>query len=137
MSGPFANIARLLHAARVLAKHDALVPREYLDRLPASAKFARRILGLGAKAGDLSLPPGVRLAHALESLGPAYIKLGQILATRPDVVGNNIAEALEMAWGYPETKRTTFDGERKQETWTWPGGKRIALLIDGRVTELR
>lgn len=47
------------------------------------------------------------------------------------------AEALEMAWGYPETRRVTFDGERKQETWTWPGGKRVALLLDGRVSELR
>ncbi len=91
----FSNIRRLLHAARVLAKHDALVPREYLDRMPASAKFARSILGLGAGAGDLSLPPGARLARALESLGPAYVKLGQILATRPDIVGDDIAGALQ------------------------------------------
>ena len=47
------------------------------------------------------------------------------------------AEALEMAWGYPERKRITFDGERKEETWTWPGNKRVARLVDGRVTELR
>ena len=47
------------------------------------------------------------------------------------------AEALEMAWGYPESKRISFEGERKLETWTWPGGKRVAVLADGRVTELR
>ncbi len=47
------------------------------------------------------------------------------------------AEALEMAWGYPESKRFTFEGERKLETWTWPGGKRVAVLSDGRVSELR
>jgi ubiquinone biosynthesis protein len=95
MPGPLSNTRRLLHAARVLAKHDALVPREYLDRMPASAKLARRLLGSGRKADDPGAAPGVRLAHALESLGPAYIKLGQILATRPDVVGDDVAEALE------------------------------------------
>ena len=44
-----------------------------------------------ARAGT----PGERLARALERLGPAYIKLGQMLATRPDIVGAEVAEALE------------------------------------------
>src|ERR1700761_7299997 len=35
------------------------------------------------------------LAKALERLGPAYIKLGQMLATRPDIVGEDMAGALE------------------------------------------
>jgi ubiquinone biosynthesis protein len=38
---------------------------------------------------------GARLARALERLGPAYIKLGQMLATRPDIVGVPVAAALE------------------------------------------
>jgi ubiquinone biosynthesis protein len=38
---------------------------------------------------------GSKLAVALESLGPAYIKLGQMLATRPDIVGEGVASALE------------------------------------------
>jgi ubiquinone biosynthesis protein len=38
---------------------------------------------------------GSKLAVALESLGPAYIKLGQMLATRPDIVGEEVASALE------------------------------------------
>lgn len=36
-----------------------------------------------------------RLAAALTRLGPTYVKLGQFLATRPDVVGNDIARDLE------------------------------------------
>lgn len=47
------------------------------------------------------------------------------------------ADALEMAWGYPETKKISFEGEKKNETWTWPGGKRVAVLADGRVTALK
>jgi len=38
---------------------------------------------------------GARLSQALEKLGPAYIKLGQMLATRPDIVGAEMARALE------------------------------------------
>ena len=38
---------------------------------------------------------GRKLAQALEKLGPAYIKLGQMLATRPDIVGASVAIALE------------------------------------------
>lgn len=38
---------------------------------------------------------GMRLSAALEKLGPAYIKLGQMLATRPDIVGARMAQALE------------------------------------------
>lgn len=47
------------------------------------------------------------------------------------------AEALEMAWGYPESKKISFEGEKKNETWTWPGGLRVAVLADGRVTSLK
>ena len=40
---------------------------------------------------------GQRLARALQSLGPAYIKLGQMLATRPDIVGADVAMAVKHA----------------------------------------
>ena len=40
-----------------------------------------------------------RLAAALTRLGPSYVKLGQFLATRPDVVGTAIARDLESAAG--------------------------------------
>ncbi len=88
------NLRRLHHAARVLARHDALVPREHLAAMPFSARVARRLLGTRER-DDKTTPPGVRLALALESLGPAYIKLGQVLATRPDLVGADVATALE------------------------------------------
>jgi ubiquinone biosynthesis protein len=89
-----ANIRRLHHAAHVLAKHDALVPREYLAAMPLSARIIRRLIGTRER-DDKTTPPGVRLALAFESLGPAYVKLGQILATRPDLVGADVAQALE------------------------------------------
>ena len=91
--GAVRDFFRLLHIARTLARHDALIPREYLDAMPASLKLLRAVLGFGPTK-DKQLPPGRRLARALESLGPAHVKLGQVLATRPDLVGDDIARAL-------------------------------------------
>lgn len=73
--------------------------RVALDGLdaPMSLRIAARVLGwpfkwLGYK-GDLDLPPVTR---ALTALGPAYIKFGQIMSTRPDVVGDELAGQLQM-----------------------------------------
>ena len=64
---------------------------------PAPLRVGARILGwpfawLGLK-GDPNLPPATR---ALTALGPAYIKFGQILSTRPDVVGDELAMQLRV-----------------------------------------
>ncbi|HEY3637996.1 MAG TPA: 2-polyprenylphenol 6-hydroxylase [Rhizomicrobium sp.] len=89
----FRDFGRLLHAARLLSRHDALIPREFARTMPPQLKLARALLRpRRATAGNLA--PGVRLAIALESLGPAYIKLGQLLATRPDIIGDETATAL-------------------------------------------
>ena len=85
---------RLLHATRVLALHDALVPKEYRAQIPFLLKVVQFFLGGRGKADD-GAPPGIRFARALENLGPAYIKFGQMLATRPDIIGDDIAHALE------------------------------------------
>lgn len=87
------DIDRLLRAVRILGRHDALVPGEYARDVPWGLRLLRLVFGGGRL--DRGLPPGIRLAHALESLGPAYIKLGQVLATRPDLVGAEVAQSLE------------------------------------------
>ncbi|MEW5737681.1 MAG: hypothetical protein AB1938_02080 [Myxococcota bacterium] len=46
------------------------------------------------------------------------------------------AEALEMAWGYPEARKVELEGAHRKETWTWAQGARAAVLVDGVVTEL-
>lgn len=45
---------------------------------------------------DLSLPRGQRLRLALEKLGPIFIKLGQVLSTRPDLVPEDIIRELSL-----------------------------------------
>lgn len=83
---------RLARAGVSLARHDVILPGAYQDRLPVAARLAGRVLR--ALSGGAKGRPGERLATALERLGPAYIKLGQFLATRPDVLGVAAAEDL-------------------------------------------
>nr|WP_237072812.1 2-polyprenylphenol 6-hydroxylase [Pseudaestuariivita rosea] len=64
---------------------------------PPGLRVVARILGwpfkwLGDK-GDPNMPPATR---ALTVLGPAYIKFGQVLSTRPDVVGDELAIQLKV-----------------------------------------
>ncbi|MEX0759135.1 MAG: AarF/UbiB family protein, partial [Tistlia sp.] len=80
---------RLLAIARVLARHDALAAVEDLQLFPALVALLRR-LSPRAVPGR----PGEKLARALGDLGPSFIKLGQFLATRADLVGERMAEDL-------------------------------------------
>jgi ubiquinone biosynthesis protein len=92
MAQTLADMRRLLKIARTLGRYDALIPREYLDGAPFSLRLMRIVFkGWRRQHG----PAGERLKRALESLGPAYVKLGQVLATRPDLVGDDVATALE------------------------------------------
>ena len=50
--------------------------------------FLQIILPLGKK------PLGLRLLHTLEQMGPVYIKIGQLLSTRPDILGMDVCQAL-------------------------------------------
>ncbi len=87
------NLARLARAAWTLARHDAIFPEEYQQAFPAPARFLGRLARLIA-IRDRSANPGERLAHALEHLGPSYVKFGQVLATRADVIGPKFARGL-------------------------------------------
>ena len=83
------NIRRLWTTARLLAHHDALFPLEYLDVAPAVVRAVRWI-----SRRDAEGRPGQRLAQALNEAGPSFIKLGQILATRSDLLGEELAADL-------------------------------------------
>ena len=83
------NLARLFAIARTLARHDALFPLELAGVAPAVVWAAKQV-----SARDAPGRPGQRLARALQELGPTFIKVGQLLSVRPDVVGEEIAEDL-------------------------------------------
>ena len=82
------NLNRLLTIARVLARHDALDAVE----LPL-AQLGAKVLRLGRGPTHCGRP-GQRLAAALVELGPTFIKLGQALSTRADLLGDEMAADL-------------------------------------------
>ena len=75
----------LLRAGRTLAAYDALLTPEQLKQLPFAARLGLSIAKFGTHKPEKGT--GNAVAAALSSLGPSYIKLGQFLATRPDLVG--------------------------------------------------
>ncbi|MFQ3596466.1 MAG: AarF/UbiB family protein, partial [Sphingomonadaceae bacterium] len=84
-----AHAARLVRDARRLARRGALRPFETLAEVPAGARLGARLLRLGSFA-----PDDPDYAGGLRACGPAAIKLGQALATRPDLVGAEAAVDL-------------------------------------------
>ncbi len=50
------------------------------------------------------------------------------------VVSDMPAEALEMAWGFPDSKRIELVDAQRKETWRWGDGQRTATIYDGRLT---
>lgn len=92
-----ADYARLIAAAARLTRHDALIPQEVAHYLPAPARLLGALTRIGARtkdAGGTMLRPGERLAAAFEGMSPAYVKLGQFMATRPDIIGFDMAKDL-------------------------------------------
>jgi ubiquinone biosynthesis protein len=85
------NLLRLFAIARTLARHDALFPLERFGIAPPLT-FAARLLAFPGRRR--SGRPGQRLAGAIQELGPSFIKLGQLLSTRSDLLGEEVATDL-------------------------------------------
>ncbi|KMW59021.1 Ubiquinone biosynthesis monooxygenase UbiB [Candidatus Rhodobacter oscarellae] len=112
MRGPH-NIWRLIRTGATLERTGAMSVVMGAFNPPWAFRVAARGLAwpfqwLGLK-GDVSRPP---LTRALTALGPAYIKFGQLMSTRPDVVGAELARELQVLqdklpeFSVEEAKRT-------------------------------
>ena len=92
----------LLRSAWALGRAGFVLAREGVitalpaDGLPPAAQFGYKIAGLIERRRVRNAGRSERLSNALNRLGPSWVKLGQFLATRPDVVGRNIAGDLEL-----------------------------------------
>jgi ubiquinone biosynthesis protein len=87
-----AHLLRLGHAGFVFAREGVFALID-TTRLPLPARATVRVARLIERPA--SRVAANRLATALTRLGPSYVKLGQFLATRPDVVGVTLARDLE------------------------------------------
>ncbi|WP_322964006.1 2-polyprenylphenol 6-hydroxylase [Sphingomonas fuzhouensis] len=89
MTQPVVHLWRLLKWGRTLARHGALKGIERDPNTPAPVRRLARIARFGAR-----VPAKPAYADAFQAIGPAAIKLGQTLATRPDLVGDEAAHDL-------------------------------------------
>ena len=81
------DLERLRQIAGVLAGHGF---GEVVDRTGLSTLIPGRKRGDGAR-----MPAGIRLRKVLEDLGPSFVKLGQIMSTRPDLIPEDILVELK------------------------------------------
>jgi ubiquinone biosynthesis protein len=84
------NLLRMLGIQRVLVRHG-------LDKLITTIHFLRPLrffFYLYPKSSDRQAPLGVRLRDALIELGPIFVKFGQAISTRRDLLPPDIADEL-------------------------------------------
>ena len=88
----------LFKLGRKLAKSDALKIATRFNEPPLLVKVLFSILSFSFsnnKKVDSSSNQGERLSSSLQSMGTTFIKLGQFLATRPDIIGDELSKELE------------------------------------------
>lgn len=108
------NLIRLFFVVRTLARYDALFLLDTLEQAPFYVKLARLLLPLFAvgSSSQQHLRKGQRLAGAMQELGPSFIKLGQALSVRSDLLGEEISQDL----GNLRDKLPPFSYDEAKET---------------------
>ena len=87
----------LFKLGRKLAKSDVLNIVSKFNKPPTIIKVLFHILSFSFsnKKDDLKNNEGKKLSKSLQSMGTTFIKLGQFLATRPDIIGEELSHELE------------------------------------------
>ena len=82
------HTGRLIKIGYTLSKHDALM--DLLNLFGNQPKALEQLRKFNVKF-DVDGKPETKLVIALQDLGPSFIKIGQALATRPDIIGPEVA----------------------------------------------
>ena len=92
------KLITLFKLGRKVAKSDILNIVSKFQQPPIAIKILFKILSFSLsqkKQIDINKNEGERLSSSLESMGTTFIKLGQFLATRPDIIGDELSKKLE------------------------------------------
>ena len=92
------KLITLFKLGRKVAKSDILSITSKFQEPPIAIKILFKILSFSfsqEKKVEDNLDEGERLSNSLESMGTTFIKLGQFLATRPDIIGEELSRKLE------------------------------------------
>ena len=88
----------LFKLGRKVAKSDILELASKFQEPPLIIKILFKILAISftkKETLEANKDEGERLSSSLESMGTTFIKLGQFLATRPDIIGEELSKRLE------------------------------------------
>ena len=93
----FNRVFQLFKIARKLSTSGAIDTINQIYNLPFVINFLFSVISIGSskKIYNEQKEPGEKLCIALEGMGTTFIKLGQFLATRPDIIGKHLAQNLE------------------------------------------
>jgi len=93
----FKKLFMLFKIGRKLSTSGAISSVYEIYNPPLAIKILFFIIGFSfeTKKNNNNLSPGTKLCNALQGMGTTFIKLGQFLATRPDIIGEDIAKELE------------------------------------------
>ena len=93
----FKRIFRLFKIARKFSTSGAVDTINQIYNLPTAVNLFFNFISIGSEKKILNnqKKPGEKLCEALENMGTTFIKLGQFLATRPDIIGEELAKNLE------------------------------------------
>ena len=92
------NFFFLLKIIRIFKAHDILrlIGQNVRYRIIYTIITQLFSIGVSKNKELVNDSDGVRIAKALNELGPSFVKLGQLISTRPDIVGNTIADDLSI-----------------------------------------
>ena len=93
----FKRVIKLFQIARKFSTSGAVEIINEMQRLPTIVNFFFNVISIGTSSGikDKQKNSGEKLCVALQGMGTTFIKLGQFLATRPDIIGEELAKSLE------------------------------------------
>ena len=91
------RVFKLFQIARKLSTSGAVDTINEIHVLPAPLNIFFNCISLGSISNQIDKykTPGEKLCVALQGMGTTFIKLGQFLATRPDIIGEELAKNLE------------------------------------------
>ena len=116
---------RLVRLGWVLAR-EGVISALPSEGLPLPARIGKSLAGLVARNRAREQARSDNLARAVERLGPSYVKIGQFLATRPDVVGNDFAADLALL----QDRMATFPSDQAKRQIEDSLGRRIDTLFE-------
>ncbi len=91
------RVFKLFQIARKLSTSGAIDTINQVHQVPLSINIFFNLISIGSKNIQINnnKKPGQKLCEALQGMGTTFIKLGQFLATRPDIIGEEMAKDLE------------------------------------------